>query len=342
MAASASTKAPADGWGVTWEQLDKRRYYGMTLCTSICTRLVIYPVNMAKTRVQHEGSGSADGKPKRSEGTLRLLHRVAKEEGVARLYRGFMFNTVLGLVGGPYFLTVIERSRAFYRDDCGFSPTVASSAAGLTATFSAQLLFVPSDNVTQRLMVKSAQGTGAEKEPAPTSGFQQARLLYRTSGLLGFYRGIGVSLMVYAPTSMLFWPTYTTLRGYVTPTLEANGAGDAAKWFAAPSCAALAGSFAMSCTTPLDAVKTRMQLTTGQTTLDAARALMRAEGLAGFTLGLRMRASSGAFMYPVFLTSYEFVKWYATVHPESAEGACRHECEDEASACAVCGGAPPE
>jgi hypothetical protein len=219
---------------------------------------------------------------------------------------------------------------------------MASSAAGLSATFASQLLFVPSDNVTQRLMVKTSHADAGGKNTAEaTSGFDQARQLYRVGGIPRFYRGIGISLLVYAPTSMLFWPTYTNLRAFTTDALERQGLGDAAKWLAAPACASIGGSFAMSCTTPLDAVKTRMQLSAGATTVATARELFRKEGAGGFTLGLRMRASSGAFMYPVFLTSYEFVKWYATIDTNAAD--CQHhDCADGASACGVLGAPSPE
>ena len=379
---------PNDGWGTTWGNLDKQRYYSALLCSSICVRTLLYPITVAKTRVQHEGTrgygnvGEAgSGKASYStRGTLSILREVVKKEGILRLYRGYVLSSCVGTIAAPLFLTTMEstRDKVLSRAGGWIMPSVASGLAGVTASCVTQLLICPADNIVQRLMVgkkqhidsavksatSSLSATGADATKtaatAPVSSLSQIREMYRIGGFRSFYKGLPLSILCYAPTSMIFWPVFSGTRSFALLTVDTmeqqsttssnnfsnnvttspqvsssssisstaqqaelnsqfNGDGynlTILKKTITPLSAAFAGAVAMGLTTPFDALKTKIQLTAAdshETTYNAARRLVRQEGFSGFLLGLRMRVSSGAVMYPIFITSYELVKWYSTI-----------------------------
>jgi len=296
-----------DGWGTTWDDLDKTRYYSSLVVSTVLIRTLVYPIMVAKTRVQHLGGDVA------KLGTVSILRRVIESEGLKRLYSGFLLSTMNGLIAGPTWVTVLEQGRKLYLEEMRFSPKVSSSMAAFTATLSTQTLFVPVDNITQRLMVD--QKTLAEGNPGKvvtqSSTLEVIQNIYSKAGLRGFYKGYGISLLVMGPTSMIFWPTYTTLRIWGN---ELSHGDERLNYMLTPCFSAVSGALAMGCTTPMDAVKTRMQLTalgTRHSTVSTAKELLRAEGVGGFFLGFRMRCSQGALLYPIFLSSYEMVKYYS-------------------------------
>lgn len=312
----------ADAWGTGWNDLNKTRFYCASVTSSLLVRAIIYPINMAKTRVQHSGvSARAQG------GTVSMLRAVVQEHGIGRLYRGFVLSTAVGVIGGPFYLTVLERSRAFYTDSLGIPATVASMCAAATGTLSTQLWLVPTDNVVQRLMVARGSGsssaTAAGAAPAGEadaaagaagrSGVAQVRALYAAGGVRSFYRGVGVSLFVYGPAGVIFWGVYPHTRQALDRLVSHTCSAPQLGWVATPVASGLTGAAAMALTTPLDAIKTRFQLSdkAGATAVSVARDLVREQGPKGLLLGMRMRVSQGVFMYAVMLSAYESIKWYS-------------------------------
>ena len=400
----ASNNKKSDGWGTEWSQLNKRRYYGAMISSSLCVRLVMYPVTVAKTRIQfggtthhhHHPSSSSDtatgsrtsattttggatattsrqvsaaaplshqqlqrpaaaatattttATPQRrgtsSSGVLRTVARMVREDGVRRVYSGFAFSACTGLVGGPLYLTVLERSRAAYVDSVGLPGAVANSCAAVTGTLVGQLLMVPTDNVTQRVMVhrrgaastaaaassSSSAAAAAVSKPSPSlpaSPLVEARDLFRADGVRGFYRGLGVSCLTYGFNGAMFWGLYPAgRRVWATYMPDGNGdSGDggggalavASRLASAPCCAMVAGATALFITTPCDVVKTRSQL--HRTSVrHTVRDLLATEGRRGFMLGWRMRVSNGAIMYSMFMSAYDFVKWYSRIDGPAA------------------------
>ena len=72
-----------------------------------------------------------------------------------------------------------------------------------------QLVYVPVDVVTQKLMVAGdphAAGAGAGAGEATAA--QVVRAILKESGPLGLYRGFGVSLVAHLPGGSIWWASY--------------------------------------------------------------------------------------------------------------------------------------
>lgn len=330
-------------WGSTWAELDKGRFYAAMLVGSVAIRLIIFPVHFAKTRVQFYGHQSV--------GTLFILRDTVAKEGFLRLYRGCGVFIASGLISAPVFLSVLERSRAFYIDRFDLNHTVASALSAVTASLCGQMILVPSDNVVQRLMIHNSKTTTSTVEGVAkkTIGdrvrvpIATLRQLYHDHGLRkGVYRGFGISCLSYTPTSAIFWSMYASVRLYFETGLRrlvvASHHDDPSFSFKSTEadfdafyeshhvphwkrqfvhttstalCSAAAGAVSNGVTTPFDAVKTRAQLNS-KTARETAAELFRTQGVRGFTLGVRMRLTSGAFMSCLFVTSYDLMKDFAT------------------------------
>lgn len=144
--------------------------------------------------------------------------------------------------------------------------------AGGVASFSAQLVVVPVDVVSQHLMVGSSLADG-DRTRGVSNGLRVARRLVARDGPLGLYRGFFLSLATYGPSSAVWWGVYEAvkhqLRTRVPSYAKASAASDddyrashAVAWTVATHaisglCAAITSSFS---THPMDVVKTRYQV----------------------------------------------------------------------------------
>ena len=72
-----------------------------------------------------------------------------------------------------------------------------------------QTVWTPFDVVTQRIMVASG-ASGTQASDASVS--HVIRDVWQTSGLRGYYRGFGVTLIAYLPGGSVWWAAYGGAR----------------------------------------------------------------------------------------------------------------------------------
>jgi hypothetical protein len=131
----------------------------------------------------------------------------------------------------------------------------ADFCAGAFASCLSQAIVIPVDVVSQRLMVQSA-GAG---EVMYANGWAAARGIIRQEGVGGLFRGAGASLLIYVPSSGLWWGCYGAYQSTLWSLLSSAGmAGDVV--LVQVSAALAAGATSGCLTTPLDVVKTRLQV----------------------------------------------------------------------------------
>lgn len=258
-------------------------------------------------------------------GTWNAFRTIARTEGVSALYNGFA-SKAFGLFATNVYITCYERLRSSLMKDYGLGQTQSDLAAGAVASLVSQFIVVPTDLVSQRMAVVIRSKTTIR-------GHFSA--LLKEAGVVGLYRGYGASVMTYAPASSVWWATYGFSKPRLREFLNNREAGlggarqESSSYIRRSSCrssnsrdlgwmlarftesvsGALAGAMAGAVTNPMDVVKVRRQLSPNDvTTVQVARDLWRADGVAGFTRGMVARVLNMAPSGALIITVYELVK----------------------------------
>lgn len=271
----------------------------------------LFPLTVVKTRMM-----ALDGAPSGLSGAVATAREVVRADGVRGLYRGF--GTVLfgAIPARIMYLGALESSkagvaRALHRWSALPEAAVASSAsfvAGGAASLAGQLVIVPVDVVSQRLMIAGGPSI---------NGWTLARRIVAQEGFRGLYRGFGASVATFAPSNAIWWSAYGGWQAFLWERWDGGVSGASAPRTESEIlgvqivAGVLTGCTSASLTTPLDVVKTRLQTREagpGVTWRATAAELLRAEGAAGFFRGVAPRMVSSSIWGTAMVTTYEFLK----------------------------------
>lgn len=170
-----------------------------------------------------------------------------------------------------------------------------------------QLIFVPTDIVAQYMMIynnpqnftagnKNAAIINALREDRLekrwTLGLRVIRSVYTVDGVLGFYRGFFSSLLLYIPSSMVFWFTYykslfllKTTRAWLSGETSPKAEEAPNKLLLLQALSGTCGGVASAAfTNPLEVLRIRIQVHR-TTYLETIRRLVKFEGVRVFTKG---------------------------------------------------------
>eukprot|EP00268_Persea_americana_P063176 TRINITY_DN8165_c0_g1_i7.p1 TRINITY_DN8165_c0_g1~~TRINITY_DN8165_c0_g1_i7.p1 ORF type:complete len:300 (+),score=31.82 TRINITY_DN8165_c0_g1_i7:413-1312(+) len=247
---------------INWDKLDKTKFYvvGAGIFTGITVAL--YPVSVVKTRLQVASRDVVE------KNAFSVVKNLVKTDGIPGLYRGFGTVITGAIPTRIIFMTSLETTKvaAFKMiEPFNFSePTqaaIANGVAGMTSSLLSQAIFVPLDVISQKLMVQGYSGYATYN-----GGIDVARKVLKSDGIRGLYRGFGLSVMTYSPSSAVWWASYGSSQRYIWQFLG-YGADDKEH---VPSQRTLmlvqgtggivAGVVASCITTPLDTIKTRLQV----------------------------------------------------------------------------------
>jgi solute carrier family 25 protein 44 len=238
----------------------------------------------------------------------------------------------------------------------------------LSASMAAQLVWTPVDVISQRLMVQTnakvsnpADNGSCTARPTPNhamcspnpnhtpgsnldsshrnganstnyrGGLDAFRTIIRVEGIRGLYRGFGMSILTYAPSSALWWASYCITQRTIWRSLglgfgreSANSNGNVREEQYVPSSglivavqglsAACAGGVAAIVTTPLDTIKTRFQVMESDenrkppTVRETLRTLLKEGGWKACYKGLGPRWATMSMSATTMITTYEFLK----------------------------------
>ncbi|KAJ6926776.1 solute carrier family 25 member 44 isoform X1 [Populus alba x Populus x berolinensis] len=322
---------------INWDKLDKSKFYvvGAGIFTGLTVGL--YPVSVIKTRLQVATRDTVE------KSASSVIRGILKTDGVPGLYRGFGTVITGAVPARIIFLTALETTKvtAFKMvEPFNFSePTQAALAngiAGMAASLCSQAVFVPIDlhsshskneenkrsfqgidsvQISQKLMVQGY--SGHEKY---NGGLDVARKIIRTDGIRGFYRGFGLSVMTYSPSSAVWWASYGSsqriiwrLLGQGTDSEEAAPSKSTIMLVQATG-GIIAGATASCITTPLDTIKTRLQVM-GHERRSSARQvvknLIKDDGWTGFYRGLGPRFVSMSAWGTTMILAYEYLSMHS-------------------------------
>ncbi|KAK8969316.1 hypothetical protein KSP40_PGU017598 [Platanthera guangdongensis] len=153
-----------------------------------------------------------------------------------------------------------------------------------------------------------------------TGGFDVARKIMKADGIRGFYRGFGLSAMTYAPSNLVWWATYGSSQNIIWKHLSSllgrkseREESVSSVWklvFVQATGGVISGALASCVTTPLDTIKTRLQvmdIKQRQTTRQIMKNLIVEDGWKGLYRGLGPRFVSTSAWGTSLIVAYEYL-----------------------------------
>jgi solute carrier family 25 protein 44 len=200
--------------------------------------------------------------------------------------------------------------------------TISGFLSGATASCSAAVMGVPADIISQRQMIKT------DKSQMHGNQFRDTIALIKEinseNGLRGFYRGYFATIITYAPSSAIWWASYSAARRALAPWASDS------RWkqVLLPSICGVSAAFASATiTNPLDVAKTRIQISrvrlpyptqsdvpiskpAALTIPGVLKEIYRQEGLVRmWTKGLSARIANMSLFATLMSSAYEGVKY---------------------------------
>ena len=287
----------------SYEELPEHAPFSVHLAAGaiagIAEHTLTYPLDFIKTRLQvlHPTPAAL------YTGLTSALRTISLEEGPMRLLRGIQ-SVALG--AGPahavYFATYEKVKSVLVREgEAGTSP-LKTGMAGAVATTFADAIMTPFDVIKQRLQIHNSQYRGL------WDCFTQ---VLRREGPSAFYLSYPTTLLLNIPFHGLQFPIYERLRQTLNP-----------KGHYSPGTHILAGGLAGACagfvTTPVDNLKTILQIRGESPALlekaacmrGAARAILEKHGWRGFWRGAVPRTLTFMPSTAICWSVYEYFKYF--------------------------------
>ncbi|CAL5369775.1 unnamed protein product [Camellia sinensis] len=251
-------------------------------------------------------------------GAFSVIRGILRTDGIPGLYRGFGTVVAGAIPTRIIFLAALEATKvATFRlvePFKLFEPTqaaIANGVAGMAAAVCSQAVFFPIDMVSQKLMVQGYSGHATYN-----GGLDVARKVLKVDDVRGLYRGFGLSVMTYSPSSAVWWASYSSSQRLILFL----GHGSTEHEESAPSLWTIvsvqaaggifSGATASCITTPLDTIKTRLQVMGPKkkhTLREVVKVLIVDDGWKGLYGGLGPRFFTMSAWGTSMILSYEYL-----------------------------------
>lgn len=319
--AASTTGLALSEASINWERLDKTKFHVIGAILFTAQQGVLHPTAVVKTRMQ-----VAEGGLSHMSGFV-VFRKILRSDGIPGVFRGFGTSAVGALPGRILALTSLEMSKemAFkYSEHFDMSEAsriaVANGVAGLVSSTFSSSYSVPLDVVCQRLMVQGLPGMQTYRGP-----FDVINKVVRSEGLRGLYRGFGITLLTQSPASALWWSSYGGAQHAIWRSLGyGNGTQKKPSHSELVAVQATAGTIAGACssiiTTPIDTIKTRLQVMDNYgsgrpSVMKTTRVLLREDGWRGLYRGFGPRFLNMSLWGTSMIVTYELIK-RLSVKPE--------------------------
>lgn len=258
---------------------------------------IMFPIDAIKTRMQSMNH-------KNYSGILNAITKISSTEGSMALFKG-LNSMVLG--AGPahavYFATYEFVKRQLIKDDdLNDFNTLKTAIAGSSATIVADALMNPFDTLKQRMQLGSNN----------LNMVGLAKHIYKNEGFKAFYYSYPTTLSMNVPFAALNFVIYETSTKILNPT---NQYDPIIHCF----CGGLSGATCAAITTPLDCIKTLLQIRgesnnlkirNSNTLIKAAKTIYELNGYKGFFNGIKPRIIANVPATAISWTSYEMAKHF--------------------------------
>ncbi|KAK4265972.1 hypothetical protein QN277_026951 [Acacia crassicarpa] len=312
--AVATTELALADTDINWHRLDKTKFHVIGAVLFTAQSALIHPTAVVKTRMQVAESGLSQ-----MRGTSVFCH-ILKNDGILGLFRGFGTSAIASMPGRILALTSLEMSKDFmlkYTEGFHMPEAsrigVANGVAGMFSNLVSCVYFVPLDVICQRLMVQGLPGTTYCSGPIDV-----VRKVMKAEGFRGIYRGFGLTAVTQSPASALWWGSYGAAQHIIWRSLGyRDGIEKKPSHTEMVTVQATAGMVAGACssiiTTPIDTVKTRLQVMDDYgggrpSVLKTAKTLLKEDGWWGFYRGFGPRFLNMSLYGTTMIVTYELIK----------------------------------
>jgi solute carrier family 25 iron transporter 28/37 len=316
-------KGEPTSWMAHMDEADLLDMEGVSLSTAmiagsfagVSEHVCMFPVDTIKTRMQ---ASAAHGQPTYPS-VFSALVTVAKTEGIARLYRGLGAIVVGAIPSHAFYFGVYETARTKLDVKRGQHKPIETGVAGALATMAHDFVVTPLDVIKQRLQMFDSPYTGV---------FDCMRKTLSKEGIYAFYASYPTTVLLNIPYMTVNFVTYETLQTLLLTTPDEHST-----WKDIVSGAG-GGALGGIVSTPLDVVKTRLQLqsegllpdivshssanaNTSSTSAghrklmglsEMVRHIHNESGISGFTRGWQARMMLFTPSAAICWTAYEFMK----------------------------------
>ncbi|XP_054807961.1 uncharacterized protein LOC129310123 isoform X2 [Prosopis cineraria] len=294
--------------------LDKSKFHVIGAVLFTAQSALLHPTAVVKTRMQVAGSGLSH-----MRGTS-VFTRILKNDGIPGLFRGFGTSAIGSMPGRVLALTSLELSKDFmlkYTEDFDMPEAscigLANGVAGMFSNLVSCVYFVPLDVICQRLMVQGLPGTTYCSGP-----FDIVRKVVKTEGFRGIYRGFGLTAVTQSPASALWWGSYGAAQHIIWRSLGYRDAmekkpSQTEMVIVQATAGMVAGACSSVITTPIDTVKTRLQVMDNHgggrpSVLKTTKTLFKEDGWWGFYRGFGPRFLNMSLYGTTMIVTYELIK----------------------------------
>ncbi|KAN0015546.1 hypothetical protein ACTFIU_008281 [Dictyostelium citrinum] len=324
----------------------------------IMSSLMVTPLDVVKTRLQTQNTGSHINQKHVFKGTIDAFKKIYKNEGPLTFWRGVTPSLLMTIPNATIYFTSYEYLKEYlyqFNDTEAYNtytvPLVAGSLARIfstSVTSPLELLRTNSQGIVLQNAYKntataagiassssSSAATKATIGTIPLSSEQKfnSLKLYRdivnNVGIKGLWRGLGPSLIRDVPFSAIYWAGYEVLKNklmksYVDPNFTRNSNSP---FFVNLIAGGTSGTFAAVLTTPIDVIKTRIQMSAQQTLSSSLtpqqqldfikknnssiyhlKEILHKEGWKGLTKGIVPRAIKISPACAIMISTFEYIK----------------------------------
>ncbi|CAM0871955.1 unnamed protein product [Alopecurus aequalis] len=287
---------------------------------------MMHPVDTLKTRLQSQAIMTG---AKAQKNIFQMVRTVWASDGLRGFYRGISPGVTGSLATGATYFGVIESTKTWLENaNPNLSGHWSHFIAGGIGDTLGSFIYVPCEVMKQRMQIQGSskswalnatkgnvsQSPGTQMYGYYNGMFHAGRSILRDHGLKGLYAGYGSTLardVPFAGLMVTFYEGLKDLTVYGKRKYLPDSDLQVSNSFEGLVLGGLSGGFSAYLTTPLDVIKTRLQVQ-GSTTrydgwLDAIKKTWASEGASGLFKGSVPRiiwyipASAFTFMAVEFL-----------------------------------------
>ncbi|KAI8903140.1 mitochondrial carrier domain-containing protein [Gorgonomyces haynaldii] len=250
---------------------------------------IIYPMDFIKTKLQTS----------HSSGILQVARRTIAESGFLGLYKGLAPNLVGIIPEKAIKLAVNDYCREFWGFRLSVNPDKLPLAYGMLSGAFAGCCQVIVTNPMEIVKIRMQTGQGSS-----------VLSVVRELGLRGLYHHSLATLCRDVPFSFVFFPSVAIFKDWLTKDREPQ------LWSTFTS-GILSGALAAACVTPMDVVKSRLQLKDSpyKNMSDCYRKIIQQEGPKALFKGTLPRVLIVSPLFAITVLVYEIQQRFLSYFP---------------------------